>query len=221
MTRRRELLAALAAAVLGAGAGPARADSYHDWFLYIQLDRAESVRALLRAGFDVNALSERGQSGLLLALREGSLDTARVLLEAPGLAADAANSAGETPLMMAALKGHLPIMAELIARGAAVNREGWTPLHYAASGGHEDAIELLLSRGAALNAQAPNGATPLMMAAGFGTIDSARLLLRRGADPTLRNQGRRSAADYARMAGRDGLARDLQAAAEAAAPDIR
>jgi ankyrin repeat protein len=114
--------------------------------------------------------------------------------------------------MMAALRGRLPAMATLIARGAQVRRPGWTPLHYGASGQEPRAIDLLLAHGAEVDARSPNGSTPLMLAAGYGAIDGAVLLLRRGADPALRNQAGLTAADMARRADRDRLAEQLDAA---------
>ena len=155
-------------------------------------------------------------SGLYLALREGSNTVVPVLLSWPGIALDAENAVGETPLMMAALKGRVEVMNTLIQRGARINKAGWTPLHYAAAGPSLDAVELLLAHDAALEAIAPNGNTPLMMAAGYGAIDSARLLLRRGADARPRNQGGRDAADLAKAADRLGLAQELRDAAAAA-----
>ncbi|WP_022979225.1 ankyrin repeat domain-containing protein, partial [Ideonella sp. B508-1] len=139
-----------------------------------------------------------------------------VLLSWPGIALDAENAMGETPLMMAALKGRVEVMNTLIQRGARINKTGWTPLHYAAAGPSLDAVELLLAHDAALEAIAPNGNTPLMMAAGYGAIDSARLLLRRGADARPRNKGGRDAADLAKAADRLGLAQELHDAATAA-----
>jgi ankyrin repeat protein len=73
---------------------------------------------------------------------------------------DAANANGETPLMMAAMRGQVAWVQRLLERGAKVNREGWTPLHYAAAGPSVPVIELLLTRGAAIDARSPNGTTP-------------------------------------------------------------
>jgi ankyrin repeat protein len=208
-TRRHCLLAA--AGLLAGGA--AKAGSYDDFFLGIQLDRVPMVAGLLKRGFDVNARDSAGQHGLYLAIREGSRDVIPVLLEHPGLEVDAANPAGETPLMMAALRGEIGVMKRLIERGAQLELPRWTPLHYAASGPSLEAVRLLLDRGARIDSTAPNGNSPLMMAAGFGSIDSARYLLKRGADPTMRNKQDQTAADLARRGDRDKLADELALAA--------
>jgi ankyrin repeat protein len=191
----------------------ARADSYVDFFRAVERDDARTVAALLQRGFDPNAPNEKGQVAIILALRDDSPKVAAVLLAQPGLRIDVANRAGETPLMIAALRGQIPVMQQLLDRGGLVNREGWTPLHYAASGPEPEAVALLLARGAEIDALAPNRATPLMMAAQYGSLDGAALLLARGANPRLRNQAGLAAADLARMAGRDALAVRLDAAA--------
>lgn len=208
--RRRAACLALAAAFV-ALAGSARAGSYEDFFLGIKLDRPAIVQRLLAKGFDVNSRSEDGQHGLYLALREQSFEVVPVLVQHPSLEVDATNRAGETLLMMAALRSQHAAMRTLIERGAAVNRPGWTPLHYAASGGDIAAVKLLLERGAEIDAVSPNGNTPLMMAAGFGLIDVADLLTSRGADARPVNKAGRSAADMAESAGRQGLAERLRA----------
>ena len=55
---------------------------------------------------------------------------------------------GKTPLMHAALKGHVALLAPLVQEhGARVNDKsdwGWTALHYAASNGHVAAVQCLL-----------------------------------------------------------------------------
>lgn len=188
----------------------ARAGAYEDFFAAIEVDNESGLRSLLARGMDPNTLDPKGQNGLFLALRGGSPKAFAVLIENPATQVDQANAVNETPLMMAALRGHVEAMKQLIARGAAINRAGWTPLHYAASGPSAAAVQLLLDRGAEVNARAPNGNTPLMQAARYGSEDSVRLLLKKGADRKLRNNRDLDAADYARLDGRDSLAQRLE-----------
>jgi uncharacterized protein len=192
---------------------PAHANSYEDFFKAVELDRPRLLSQLLERGFDPNAPDPQGQVALYLALRDGSPQVAEVLFASPRLNVDATNAVGETPLMMAALRGELGWVRRLVERGAQVNREGWTPLHYAASGPEVSVVAFLLDRGAQIDAQAPNGSTALMMAARYGALDAVPLLLKRGANPKLRNDAGLSAADFARGADRDALAARLDALA--------
>jgi hypothetical protein len=200
--------------VVAIGVSPANAGAYEDYFRAVSADDARTVSGLLERGFDPNSPDERGQVGLYLALRDGSLKVAATLLAHPGLKVDAVNAADETPLMMAALRGNLEWTQRLIDRGAKVSRSGWTPLHYAASGPEPKVLTLLLDRGAPIDAPSPNRTTPLMMAAQYGSPDTAEVLLARGADPKARNALGLTAADFARQGGRDSLAARLEAAAK-------
>lgn len=178
------------------------AGSYEDFFAAIKQDDAATVQSLLRRGFDPNARAPDGQHGLYLALREPALKVARVLAEWPDTHLEARNQADESPLMMAALKGHTSFVRLLIARDADVNKSGWTPLHYAATNGHLEIMALLLEHHAFIDAQSPNGTTPLMMAAMYGTPAAVRLLLEAGADVNMKNQRGMSAVDFAIQARR-------------------
>jgi uncharacterized protein len=174
------------------------AGSFEDFFIAIRNDHAGTVGTLLQRGFDPNTRNEQGQLGLVLAMQEGSLKAADVLLSHPAIQIDALNQAGESALMMAALKGEIAGIRTLLARGAKVNQPGWSALHYAASGTEASALRLLLEKGADVNAASPNGSTPLMMAAQYGSEDSVKLLLAAGADPKRRNQRDLKASDFAR-----------------------
>jgi len=188
----------------------ARAGSFEDFFVYLSSDNAAGVIGLLNRGFDPNTKNEKGQPGLTVAMQERSLQAARALLAAPATDVNALNAAGESALMMAALKGDMDGAAMLLERGAQVNKGGWTPLHYAATGPEPRLVRLLIDRGAELNAPSPNGTTPLMMAAQYGSEDSVTLLLERGADPKLRNDLRLGVVDFALKGGRPALAAKLE-----------
>lgn len=201
------------------GLNLATAGAYDDFFRAIKADDAGTVRALLAQGFDANSVDDKGQVPLYLALREGSFKVGTALFEHPQTQLDQANAVGETPLMMAALRGQTEWAGRLLDRGARLNgidngeRPGWTALHYAAAGPDAKTVALLLARGARVDARAPNGTTPLMMAAQYGPEDAANQLLQKGADPRLKNDQGLSAADFASKGGRESLARQLQAAA--------
>lgn len=172
------------------------------FFRAIKQDNDVAMRSLLASGVDPNTKDEKGVPGLYMALQEGSLRVARLLIDSPRLKPETRNATDESPLMMAALKGHLDLARQLIARDADVNKPGWTPLHYAATGGHLDIMRLLLEEHAFIDAQSPNGTTPLMMAASYGTPEAVKLLIEAGADIHMRNQKGMSALDFARRAER-------------------
>lgn len=195
--------------VLAVVVSTVKADAGVDFFRAVNVDNASTVSELLARGFDPNTPDERGQVALYLAMRDDSPKVAAALLAHPALKVDAANAAGETPLMMAALRGRLDWTQRLVDRGGAVRRDGWTPLHYAASGPEPRVVALLLERGAAVDALSPNRSTPLMMAARYGDEAAVELLLSRGADAKLRNEKGLNAADFARLAGRAALAQRL------------
>lgn len=203
--------------IMAIGFSIARAGAYEDFFRAVVLDDAGGVQTLLQRGFDPNARDEKGQAPLYLSQREGAFKVAEVLLAHPQTRIDLPNAAGETALMMAALRGQSAWMERLIQRGARVEgasdgtAPGWTPLHYACASPEPQAVQLLLGRGARIDARSPNGTTPLMMAARYGSEAAVDVLLKQGADARLRNDLNLSAADFAQQAGREALAARLKA----------
>ena len=194
------------------------AGSYEDFFVAIKKDDAATVAALLARGIDPNTLGLEGLTGLFMAVRAGHAKVALVLLEAADTDVECRNTADESPLMLAALRGDLPLARALIARDADVNKTGWAPLHYAASRGQIPMIDLLLEHHAYIDAESPNRTTPLMMAAGYGSVQATRILLRAGADATLKNAEGLTALDFALGFGKADSAAALRAAAATAKP---
>lgn len=198
------------------GVSGALAGSYDDFFRAVVRDDAPSLKAWVGRGFDPNARDPDGHPAIIRALRADSFDAALALARMPGLDANARNASGETPLMMAAMKGQIEVCLALLEQGAQVNPgAGWTPLHYAASGNSLPAVRLLLERGAHINARAPNRSTALMMAAQYAAEEVIGVLLATGADPALRDKNDATAADLARAQGRDRLADELAKRASA------
>ena len=59
----------------------AKAGSFDDWFIAVKNDQAGKVKDLLKKGFDPNAIEpKRGDTGLILAMRENSLEVMAGLL---------------------------------------------------------------------------------------------------------------------------------------------
>ena len=210
MSFRPRPAAVAAALALSAWAAFAATFDSVDFFRAVNVDNADAVTRMLAAGLDPNQLDPHGQPALLVALQGESLKVAKVLWDAKGIQIDVRNHAGETPLMMAALKAEVDAAAALVAHGPAVQKDGWSPLHYAATGGSAAIVKLLLSKGAALEARSPNGSTPLMMAARYGNEEAVDALLAAGADRTAKNDLAMDASAFAASAGREKLAARLK-----------
>ncbi len=187
------------------------AGSYEDFFIAIKRDDPAAITALLQRGFDPDTRDPDGLPGLYLAVREPSLKAAEALIAWPKSNVEVRTAQDESPLMMAALKGHLDLVRKLIARDADVNKPGWTPLHYAATNGHLAIVRMLLDHHAYIDAESPNGTTPLMMAAHYGTPETVKLLLEAGADPLLKNSIGLTALDFAQRANRSDSAQLIAA----------
>jgi ankyrin repeat protein len=184
------------------GFNSASAGSYDDFFKAIQRDDAGSIQALVQRGFDPNTIDPQARHGLSMALAESALNAAEALLNAPGIDVNFLNLEDESPLMFAALNGHLTLAKKFIDKEADVNKTGWTPLHYAATNGHVEIMRLLLEHNAFVDAESPNGTTPLMMAAQYGTGDAVKLLLDEGAQALQTNKQGLTALDFAQRASR-------------------
>lgn len=195
-----------------------QAGSYEDFFIAVKQDNAQAISTLLSRGFDPNTPDPGGLTALFLAVREPSPKVVGVLLNWPGTNVETRNSADESPLMMASLKGQLELAAKLIDKGADVNKTGWAPLHYAATRGHVEVMSLLLENHAYIDAESPNGTTPLMMAAHYGTPGAVKLLLEAGADPSIKNKLGLTAIDFAQRANRQEAAELIAAFVRAQQP---
>lgn len=215
---RRQVLQALAAiSLLASFPMLAHAGAYEDYFEAVKTDDAATVTALLQRGFDPNTVeAERGDTGLILALREKAMKVFAVMLKARGTDINVKVNNGDTALMIAAYTANKAAVEALLAKGAAVNKSGWTPLHYAAAAGDTDIVKMLLNKSAALDASSPNKTTPVMMAARGGHIYAVKMLLDAGADATLKNDVGMTAMDFARQNGNtdimEGLAYRLKKA---------
>jgi len=118
---------------------------------------------------------------------DGDRHGVRAALEA-GVAVDAPDERGRTALMIAAARGHVMVMRELVEAGAQIDRRDrgklrWPALMHALYADRFAAAGALLEWGADPGASDDSGYTALMMAAGRGHAGVVRELLTRGADP--------------------------------------
>lgn len=197
---------------------PATEDEFKDLMMAASRDQPSFVMKLLLAGIDPNQADAQRNTALHTAIMEESERVVKLLIEYPQVDVNAINQAGETPVMLAALRGRLAWVQALVQRGALINEAGFTALHYACSGPDNGVTRWLVEQGAELDARSPNGSTPLMMAAGYGSPDSLEVLLLAGANPRLSNDKGLTAMDFARQSGRPELVRRLEAAGDAGRP---
>ncbi|KKW67676.1 hypothetical protein AAV94_08485 [Lampropedia cohaerens] len=214
---RRQVLGGAAAGALlmlaGARAAWALSDDAEGLLTAARRNHGNAAARLLERGVNPNFVGADGQTPMTLALQLGSGTVFDALMASSATNVEFPNAHGETPLMIAAIRGNLDAVRRLVRVGAHVNRPQWTPLHYAAAGASDDQVaivELLLDKQADINARSPNGTTPLMMAAQYGTDAVAKLLMARGADPHLKNQLGLTAADFARRVSRQALAEAIE-----------
>ncbi|KAK7508594.1 hypothetical protein BaRGS_00000160 [Batillaria attramentaria] len=110
------------------------------------------------------------------------------------------NAKGETPLHVAAIKGDVTAVRELLAKGDNPNvrdNAGWTPLHEAVNHGNSRVTELLLQHGAMVNMPGMDNDTPLHDAVCNNRLECARLLVTYGASTTARNMHGRTPTELA------------------------
>ena len=182
------------------------------YFRAVQVDNVAGVKKALASGVSPNAREPGGETGLIVAIRNDAARVATVLMDQPGIDLEARAPNGNTALMMAAFRKNLPLVVDMIRRGARINQQGWTALHYAAAGGSVDITNLLLDHEARIDAEAPSGMTPLMLAAREGQEDVVKVLLARGADATLKDGGfHLTASGFALKADKPWIAKTIDA----------
>lgn len=110
-------------------------------------EQAPVIMALIEAGADPNAITERGDSScLMLAVQSGELSAVKAIVD--GGASLELPADGVTALMVAATFGHELIVDYLLQRGAdaRVNCGSFSAADYARHHGHDHLADLLEAR---------------------------------------------------------------------------
>lgn len=183
MHRAVQLVLAVVLSALGAASSEATVLE-HPLFQAVRKRDAALLDALLREGTPVNVVDASGTTPLMIAARDGDLESVRLLL-AHGADVSAANRIGATALLWAA--GEPEKVRLLLAAGASPATRsalGNTPLIVAAGCPEsQESLALLLAAEAAISSRNAGDETALSAAARMGNLDSVRLLLAHGADP--------------------------------------
>ncbi len=145
---------------------------------------------------------------LLQAAETGCLQVVELLV-ADGAGPDKANVFGETALARAASLGQAEVVAFLAAKGADLDRRNGAgdpslvlalrgdPLRGTEAGRARKTVETLLQAGAGVNEAGEFGRTPLIWAVLRADAATVWLLLQHGADPGVKDEEGRTAADLA------------------------
>ena len=143
------------------------------------------VQLLIEAGADVHARSVHGTTALLLAARNGDVDTARVLVA--GADVNAAEPYlpfdGRVDVEESQTSGRSPL---LVASASMAAISGWEYSLDVEPSTHEALALFLLERGADPNMPDSIGRTALHAAVETGKADLVKALLKHGADPNAR-----------------------------------
>lgn len=196
--------------VLGGLTSLSWAGAYDDFIYAVKFNDEKRVAIMLQRGIDPNSIEEeRGETALMIALRENSMRVFATLLQHPDIKLEAGAANGDTALMLASYLANFEAVKGLISAGAKVHRSGWTALHYAAAAGQPEIIAYLLDQGAQIDAISPNRTTPLMMAVSSGRNKAVSVLIERGANLQARNDASMTAYDFALHYEQKSIAQDL------------
>ena len=149
----------------------------------------EVVQQLLWARCDSELRDASGNTALSRAAEAGQVEAARTLLLRANV--DAENLAGQTPLLIAAMRGLFTMMCLLLRNGADkdfADVDGLTPLMASSSRGDLRGVTYLLEACAQVNKMTSKGRTALYMAAEAGHFEALRCLLAARAEPDVRDK---------------------------------
>ncbi|XP_077365170.1 ankyrin repeat and SAM domain-containing protein 6 [Festucalex cinctus] len=106
---------------------------------------------------------ERRRPDVFSALKLGNSQLVKEILEEDPTQVNSSNQEGASPLMMAAVSGHLEVVQLMVEKKADIDKQdgvhGWTALMQATYHGNKDVVKYLLSQGADVNLRAKNGYT--------------------------------------------------------------
>uniref|UniRef100_A0A8C5GYA0 KN motif and ankyrin repeat domain-containing protein 1-like n=2 Tax=Gouania willdenowi TaxID=441366 RepID=A0A8C5GYA0_GOUWI len=162
-----------------------------------------------------NLADGNGNTALHYSVSHSNFDVVKKLLDAAVCNVNQQNTAGYTPVMLAALAAvdnaeSMKVVEQLFAKGNVnikASQAGQTALMLAVSHGRIDMVRALLAQGAEVNVQDDEGSTALMCASEHGHTDIVKLLLARPqCDATLTDSDDSTALSIALEAGHHDIA---------------
>ncbi|PWA14356.1 hypothetical protein CCH79_00018504 [Gambusia affinis] len=152
-------------------------------FSYVEEENLAALKAHLDRFKEVDGRSDNGQTPLMLAAEQGSLEIVQELIRR-GANVNLDDVDCWSALISAAKEGHLEVVKELLESSAYVEHRdmgGWTALMWGAYKGRVEVTQLLLEHGANPNTTGQYSVYPIIWAAGRGHADIVKLLLEHGA----------------------------------------
>lgn len=183
------------------------------------------VQLLVEAGVNVNYQDEQGETALHIAARFGFEDCARPLLAGSDAQRTeleiAERTYGWTPLFIACVDGHLPIVELLIAAGAEVNKtdnSGWRPIEHAALRGHMDVVERLTEIAPPADLETPS---PQLRPQTAGSINSVSSIEDRRSNGTNKENGNQRLPEPVKTFGHRYLTKESMVLVSLGSMDVR
>uniref|UniRef100_A0A3P8PZV0 KAP NTPase domain-containing protein n=1 Tax=Astatotilapia calliptera TaxID=8154 RepID=A0A3P8PZV0_ASTCA len=152
-------------------------------FSYVEEENLSALKAHLDRFKEVDGRSDNGQTPLMLAAEQGSLEIVQELIRR-GANVNLDDVDCWSALISAAKEGHVEVVKELLENSAYIEHRdmgGWTALTWAAYKGRVEVAKLLLEHGANPNTTGQYSVYPIIWAAGRGHADIVKLLLQNGA----------------------------------------
>ncbi|XP_026196929.1 kinase D-interacting substrate of 220 kDa B isoform X3 [Anabas testudineus] len=153
-------------------------------FSYVEEENLAALKAHLDRFKEVDGRSDNGQTPLMLAAEQGSLEIVQELVRR-GANVNLDDVDCWSALISAAKEGHLEVVRELLENSAYIEHRdmgGWTALTWACYKGRVEVAKLLLEQGANPNTTGQQFSVyPIIWAAGRGHADIVKLLLQNGA----------------------------------------
>ncbi|XP_055088396.1 kinase D-interacting substrate of 220 kDa B-like isoform X1 [Periophthalmus magnuspinnatus] len=153
-------------------------------FVLVEEENLAGLKAHLDRYKEVDGRSDNGQTPLMLAAEQGSLEIVQELIRR-GANVNLDDVDCWSALISAAKEGHLEVVRELLENSAYIEHRdmgGWTALTWACYKGRTEVAKLLLEEGANPNTTGQQYSVyPIIWAAGRGHSEIVKLLLEHGA----------------------------------------
>ncbi|XP_046368261.2 CARD- and ANK-domain containing inflammasome adapter protein-like [Haliotis rufescens] len=169
-------------------------------------DKNEFDRLIQTPGIDLSVSDKQSNNLLHIACLGGNSDIVSDLLSRE-MDINARGQYGRTPLMLAAQKGHTPLVNLLIRHGVnskLVDRDGNSAIHMACLGAELNVMKYLVEKeGFDVNEKGKNGMTPVMIAAEKSYEDIVRYLVEKNCDLNSLDTDGRNCRSYALQGGNE------------------